>query len=257
MPNLKIDDKNYLHYQLLDGDKSKPYLVFLHEGLGCVDLWKGFPERLCKTTGCPGLVYDRLGYGKSSPLNHRYTIHFMHEHALNTLPLLLEAVIPNTSFILIGHSDGGSICLIFGAERPALLKGIITEAAHVFVESETVAGIKDADDAWKQGNLKGMFKYHGDKTEIIFKAWSEIWLTSSFKHWNIEYLLPSIDVPLLVIQGRDDQFGTVEQVNSITSKFGGTVHSKIIDNCAHSQHLEAEKEVLSFMREFLSQVIQG
>ena len=257
MPKLKIDDKNYLYYQLLDGDKSKPYLVFLHEGLGCVDLWKGFPERLCKTTGCPGLVYDRLGYGKSSPLNHRYTIHFMHEHALNELPLLLDAVIPNTSFILIGQSDGGSICLIFGAERPPLLKGIITEAAHVFVESETVAEIKNVDDAWEQGKLKGMFKYHGDKTEIIFKAWSEIWLTSSFKHWNIEYLLPSIEVPLLVIQGRDDQFGTVEQVNSITSKSGGTVTSKIIDNCAHSPHLEAEKEVLGFMGEFLSQVIQG
>ena len=111
MPELNIDENHSLNYNLIHGVKGKPYLVFLHEGLGCEAMWEDFPELLCKTTGCPGLIYDRLGYGRSSPLHRAYTVHYMHDYALKELPTLLETVIPDTPFILIGHSDGGSIRL--------------------------------------------------------------------------------------------------------------------------------------------------
>ena len=256
MPYLKIDDKHWLHYQLIQGDKAKPYLVFLHEGLGCTAMWRDFPETLCSATGCPGLVYDRLGYGKSSPFKSARTVHYLHEYALQELPQLLESVIPETSFILIGHSDGGSISLIFGAERPSFLKGIITEAAHVFVDHETIAGIRMATKSWAEGRLRGLAKYHGDKTETLFKAWSETWLTKWFKHWSIEYLLPSIEVPMLVIQGVDDQYGSTEQVKSIASKTSGYVHMEFLENCSHVPHLEAQPVVVELMSNFIVQLCQ-
>ena len=254
MSKLKIDKNKSLNYHLITGDRGKPCLVFLHEGLGCVAMWKDFPRLLCRTTGCPGLIYDRVGYGKSSPLNHTRTIHYMHEYALHELPMLLETVIPQTPFILIGHSDGGSISLIYGAERPSLLRGIITEAAHVFVDSETIAGIKATDEAWKKGILTGLSKYHGDKTEIMFKAWSVTWLTDWFRYWNIEYLLPSIVAPLLAIQGADDQYGSLDQVHSIVSKCSGSAQLEVVENCGHSPHLEAKPTVLKLMSDFVTQL---
>ncbi|MCP4338560.1 MAG: alpha/beta hydrolase [Desulfobulbaceae bacterium] len=257
MPHLKINESHRLHYQLIHGVTAMPYLVFLHEGLGCAAMWGDFPELLCRATGCPGLVYDRLGYGESSPLNHPRTVHYLHEYALHELPMLLERIIPRTPFILIGHSDGGSISLIYGAERPALLKGIITEAAHVFVDPKTIAGIKSAQKAWAKGKLSGLAKYHGDKTETIFKAWAETWLSQWFKHWNIEYLLPSLEVPILAIQGGNDQYGSTEQVKSIASKTSGYTQMKMLENCSHVPHIEAQPVVVDLMTDFIARLSQG
>ena len=254
MAKLTIEANYSLNYSIIEGAMNSPYLVFLHEGLGCEAMWGGFPELLCETTGCPGLVYDRLGYGKSSPLNHAHTVHYMHEYALKELPKLLESACSGKAFILIGHSDGGSISLIYGAARPSLLKGIITEAAHVFVEPKTIARIRSADEAWEKGLLKGLSKYHGDKTESIFKAWSTTWLTSWFKHWSIEYLMPSIEVPLMVIQGTDDQYGSADQVNSIVSKSSGNAQVEMIEGCGHAPHLEAQPVVLELMSNFIAQI---
>ena len=257
MPELRIDKNHRLYYQLIQGDTTMPYLVFLHEGLGSTGMWREFPERLCKKTGCPGLVYDRLGYGKSSPSNHLRTVHYLHRYALEELPKLIKAVIPQKPFILIGHSDGGSISLIFAAERPSFLQGIITEAAHIFVDNETIAGIQSTKAAWAEGKLRGLVKYHGEKTETLFKAWAETWLTKWFKHWNIEYLLPSIKVPLLVIQGADDQYGSTDQVKTIASKTSGYVQQEIVDKCAHVPHLEAQDLILKLMSDFIARIHQG
>jgi pimeloyl-ACP methyl ester carboxylesterase len=257
VPLLELDADRHIHYQLIHGDKEKPYLVFLHEGLGCVAMWGDFPQRVCATSGCPGLVYDRSGYGNSSPLAHKRTIHYLHEYALIELPLLLQAVIPDTPFIVIGHSDGGSIGLIYGAERSPLLQGIITEAAHVFVEPETIAGVSEADKAWEKGKLRGLLRYHGAQTETLFKAWSETWRSNWFKWWNIEYLLPSIDVPLLVIQGRDDQYGSERQVTAIVAKSGGPAQAKLIEQCAHVPHQEAEDEVAHLMCAHIARMRAG
>lgn len=254
MPRVILDEHRILYYRLIPGNTRMPYLVYLHEGLGCTAMWSDFPKLLCGATGCPGLVYDRAGYGKSSALPHTRTIHYLHDYGLRELPALLKSVIPDAPFILIGHSDGGSISLIFGAEHPHCLRGIITEAAHVFVDSETINGIKAAVNAWNKGKLTALTKYHGDKTEAVFRAWSETWLAHWFRHWNIEYLLPSIDVPLLAIQGSDDQYASTEQVKSIATRSSGCSHLKIVDNCAHTPHLEAQTVVLKLMSDFIAQI---
>lgn len=256
MPELKTGDDHVIHYQFIEGDSRRVHLVYLHEGLGCTAMWEDFPTLLCEMTGCPGLLYDRLGYGKSSPLNRLRTIHYLHQYAIEELSNFLDEIIPDSPFILIGHSDGGSISLIFGAERSPRLKGIITEAAHVFVEPATIAGIKIAKQAWNEGKLTGLAKYHGEKTESIFKAWSETWLKSWFKHWNIEYLLPSVEVPLLAIQGRDDPYGSIDQVNSIVSGSSGYADHRIIDNAGHCPHKEAQSIVLQLMADFITQINQ-
>jgi pimeloyl-ACP methyl ester carboxylesterase len=249
-----IAENHNIYYQLINSDADKPYLVFLHEGLGCTDMWHDFPKLLCTTTGCPGLAYDRLGHGRSSPLRQPRTIHYLHEHGLQELPILLKKIIPEKKYFLIGHSDGGSISLIYGAERPPLLQGIITEAAHVFVDTETLEGIAAADILWKQGKLKNLHKYHGERTESVFQAWSATWQSLWFRNWNIKNLLPDIEVPLLVIQGADDQYGSVEQVNAIVVKSGGHARSELIAKCGHSPHREALTVVLQHMSEFITDV---
>ncbi|MEE4242602.1 MAG: alpha/beta hydrolase [Desulfopila sp.] len=253
MADLTLQPHYRLHYQLIEGDKDKPVLVYLHEALGCTFMWRDFPELLCRATGCPGLLYDRLGHGKSSPLLHERTIHYLHELALKELPLLLKQLIPDQTYILVGHSDGGSIALLLGAERPLLLRGIITEAAHVFVDAETLSGIQGALQAWQKGKLAGLRKHHGENTEVIFAAWHKTWLASWFRSWNIEYALPSITAPLLVLQGENDQYGSRDQVKSITSGASPDARAEIIAGCAHIPHLEAQSRVLDLMARFITE----
>ena len=168
---------------------------------------------------------------------------------------MLEQCIPQRPYFLIGHSDGGSISLIFGAERPGFLKGIITEAAHVFVEPLTVAGIYRVEEAFQRGEMGGLARYHGDKMENIFRAWADTWLSDWFQSWNIEGLLPAITSPALVIQGRDDQYGTERQVRAIVSGVSGRVESVLLDNCGHSPHKEMPGEVLDAMSRFIRRIV--
>ena len=240
-----------IYYEFIDGEKDRPCLIFLHEGLGCTAMWKTFPENLCRKTGYCGLVYDRLGYGRSSSLKKFRTIHYLHEYALNELPEILSALIPETPYILVGHSDGGSISLIHASEQPSLLRGVITESAHVFVEGMTLEGIRAAGEAYSAGKLKKLADFHGDKTDSVFKAWYDIWLSSGFAYWNIEYLLPSIECPVLVIQGIGDQYGSYDQVTSIASGISGKPQTAMIPDCGHVPHIEAADAVLETMHNFL------
>ena len=255
MTTLLYNDTEQISYEKIEGDPEYPTLVFLHEGLGCHAMWKDFPRQLCRKTGCPGLVYDRLGFGKSSLLSSTRTIHYLHDSALHELPYVLEQCIPKRPFVLIGHSDGGSISLIFGAEKPLFLKGIITEAAHVFVETITIAAIHRVVEAFKNGEMKGLSRYHGEKTEYIFWAWADTWLSDWFQFWNIENLLPAIQCPMLVIQGREDQYGTERQVEAIVSKSSGRARPVLLDNCGHSPHREMPDTVLDIMSGFVGQII--
>lgn len=251
MPELISATGQRIFYLRIEGDESRPTLVFLHEGLGCVDMWGEFPRRLCARTGCPGLVYDRIGYGRSSPLKRGRTIHYLHEYALMELPLVLERLLPERPVILVGHSDGGSIALIYGAERPSRLQGIITEAAHVYVDEETLAGIALAEKAWQQGKMGGLLQYHGDKTEELFSAWAETWQSVWFRSWNIEYLLPSIITPMLVIQGEKDQYGTLAQMDAVVSASSGKTCFQIVEGCGHVPHIDASDDVLESMSSFI------
>lgn len=254
MATLSLAEDLQIHYVTLEGEEGRPWLIFLHEGLGSIAQWKDFPERLCERTGCPGLVYDRQGYGGSSPLTESRTIHYLHKYALIELPQLLAAVLPGKPYVLIGHSDGGSIGLIHGAEKPSGLKGIITEAAHVLVEPETLAGIEQAVTAHQQGHLRGLARYHGEKAETVFSAWADTWLSPPFAAWNIEYLLPAIEVPLLVLQGMADQYGTQAQVDSIVSRSSGQATPLMLEDCGHTPHKDMPALVLDLMSCFVNRM---
>ncbi len=254
MNTLYLQSGREIFYRLIAGNERFPYLVFLHEGLGCTAMWKDFPDRLCAMTDCPGLVYDREGYGKSSPLCRIRTVHYLHEYALGELPEVLGELIPGRAFVLIGHSDGGSIGLIFGAEKSPFLKAIITEAAHVFVEPETLRGIEAAAEAYEKGHFSGLFKYHGDKTDDLFRAWADIWRSELFQYWNIEYVLPSIACPLLVLQGSRDQYGTERQVETIVANSSGRATPVFVDNCGHAPHQEQPEKVLQILAEYIGRL---
>lgn len=251
MAILELGYNQHLYYDMIAGDLKRPHLVFLHEGLGCTAMWQEFPRLLCAKTGCPGLVYDRPGYGRSSPSAAPRTIHYLHHDALTGLSRVISRLIPGTPYFLVGHSDGGSIALIHASEKPAHLQGIITEAAHVFVEEETLAGIRATTAAFAAGKLQGLFSYHGEKTEAVFRAWSDTWLSDFFRHWNIEYLLPSIECPILAVQGAEDQYGTVAQVNTIDAQAPEAVKA-MIEDCGHVPHKERGDVVLQLMAEFLA-----
>ncbi|MYN04369.1 alpha/beta fold hydrolase [Pseudoduganella sp. DS3] len=245
-----------LHYELIDGDPRLPLLVFLHEGLGCGAMWKGFPERLCAQTSCAGLVYDREGYGLSSPARAPRTIHYLHLSALQELPALLQQVAPDREHIVIGHSDGGSIALIYAAGRPAALRAVVTAAAHVFVEDITLAGIRQAVQAHADGKLHGLACYHGEKAGQVFSAWADTWLAPPFRHWNIEYLLPAIACPVLALQGDDDQYGSGAQLDAIARAVPGA-RSLLLPGCGHSPHLEQPEATAQAMAAFINSLAAG
>ena len=255
MPFLPRNSMDKIYYETVEHNTEYPVLVFLHEGLGCREMWQDFPERLCQMTGCSGLLYDRIGHGKSSPLSSHRTIHYLHKHAMEELPFVLEQIIPERPYILVGHSDGGTIGLLHGAERPVHLKAIITEAAHVLVEPVTTAGIRDANGAFRKGMMDGLYTYHGDKTESIFMAWSDTWLSDWFQSWSIEYLLPSIICPILVMQGQDDQYGTSRQVETIVTGVSGFAEPVFLEGCGHSPHRDQPEKVAQKMSVFIDQVI--
>lgn len=242
-----------LFYQHLAGDQSKPTLVFLHEGLGSSQMWREFPQQLCQVTGCPGLVYDRLGYGQSSQAKQPRTLHYLHQYALEELPQVLKHCLGDKPYFLVGHSDGGSIALLHAAAQPKQLRGVLSAAAHIFVEPETLRGIEQAVIAWQQGKLDGLYKYHGAHTEQVFFAWADTWLSKGFKHWNIEYALPSITAPVLALQGIDDQYGSERQVAGIVKQVVGLGQPCLLPRCGHSPHREAPEATLAAMAEFIDQ----
>lgn len=253
--HLELDGAQ-LYYELIDGDSRKPLLVFLHEGLGSAAMWKGFPERLCAATGCAGLVYDRLGYGQSSAFAAARTIHYLHQYALFELPEVLRRLAPGREHIVVGHSDGGSIALIYAAGRPEGLRAVVTAAAHVFVEDMTLAGIRTAVDAHGAGKLRGLARYHGAKAGQVFFAWADTWLAPPFRHWNIEYLLPAIACPLLAVQGRDDQYGSGAQLDAIGSGVPGA-RQLVLPACGHSPHLEQPEATVHAMADFIAPLLAG
>ena len=171
---------------------NRPTLVFLHEGLGSIEMWHDFPVAIMENTGCDALIYDRWGHGKSESLDVKRTLRYVHDEALGSLPeVLIELKVDDT--ILIGHSDGGSIALIFAAEYPELVRGLISEAAHVFVEEITLEGIREAVEIYRTTDLKERLeRYHEDNTEKLFRAWCDTWLSPEFREWNIEEYLPKI-----------------------------------------------------------------
>jgi pimeloyl-ACP methyl ester carboxylesterase len=241
--------KLYIEYN--NSFENKPTIVFLHDSLGCTQLWRDFPAKLAEATECNVLVYDRLGYGKSFPmLTHERENNYMESEADLLNDLLNELNIKDA--ILFGHSDGGTIALITASKYPEKVKATICEAGHIFVEDVTVKGVKDAVEAYQTTDLRERLqKYHGDKVEMMVKAWTEIWLSDRFRSWNIEYVLKNITSPLLFIQGEADDYGTLDQLEKTISQVSGSAEKFIIPNVGHTPHKEVPVVVLEKSIEFI------
>jgi pimeloyl-ACP methyl ester carboxylesterase len=226
---------------------AEPALVFLHEGLGSVALWRDFPARLAQATGRRALLYSRAGHGQSHLPDADRTPRFMHEEALDVLPRVLrDAGIERP--VLVGHSDGGSIALIHASRHP--VAALVLLAPHVFVEDVTVASIEEARETFATTDLgTRMARYHRDP-ERTFRLWNDIWLAPAFRSWNIEDVLADVTAPALVIQGEHDQYGTLAQIDAIERGLGGEVTRVVLD-ARHAPHLEAPEQTLTAAAEFL------
>ena len=255
MARVKLNHGEQIHYRLLPGAKDRPYLVFLHEGLGCVEMWKDFPNRLCQAVDCPGLIYDRSGFGRSSAQFQPRTLHYLHTGALVELFEIVRGLIPGHPYFLVGHSDGGSIALIHASEKPEQLCGVIAEAPHVMVEPITLEGIHQTVASFGEQKRKALSKYHGEKAETVFRAWHEIWLDRAFSHWNIEYVLPSVQCPCLILHGKRDPYGTEQQAALIASSLSGHVQLEVIAHCGHAPHLESPATSLELMTGFIQSIL--
>ncbi|HEY6245121.1 MAG TPA: alpha/beta hydrolase [Pyrinomonadaceae bacterium] len=238
------------------GPDEAPTIVFLHEGLGCVEMWRDFPEQVVEATGCGALVYSRAGYGKSDGIVLPRRVEFMHDEALSVLPQILKEFRIDKG-ILFGHSDGGSISLILAGSGIANnILGLVLEAPHVFVEPIGIESIMKAKQNYEHGSLRASLqKYHGDNVESAFRGWNDVWLNPQFRSWNIESYLPGIRVPALVIQGEQDQYGTLRQVRTIQDASGGPVETLVLSDCGHSPHRDQPKTVLENVPRFIKQYI--
>lgn len=224
-------------------DSSLP-IIFLHDSLGSITVWKQFPKLVAEQANLKSIVYDREGYGQSDPfVNAKRNNRYLELQADFLIRFLDQLNIDKC--ILFGHSDGGSIALIAGAKYPERIQGIITEGAHVFVEEVTLAGILAAKESFKNTDLKTkLIRHHGDKVDAIFSAWTETWLNQGFKTWNIEEFLQHIECPVLTIYGEKDEYGTLLQAESISTKISGYSEKLIIPGIGHTPHKEAKETTL-------------
>jgi pimeloyl-ACP methyl ester carboxylesterase len=231
---------------------DKPTIVMLHEGLGSISLWKDFPEQIARATRCGVLAYSRYGHGKSERLREKHKPDFMHHQGKVVLPALLEELGINQP-ILLGHSDGGSISIIYAATAPASLRALILEAPHVFVEDLTVGSIAKIRGTYRTTNLPQKLGRHHDHVDEAFWGWNDIWLDSAFRDWNIEDCLDAIRCPMLVIQGEQDEYGTLEQVAAIQRRVP-QAQALILQNCGHSPHRDQPAATLKAISGFVGKL---
>jgi pimeloyl-ACP methyl ester carboxylesterase len=234
---------------------NAPLIVFLHEGLGSLAMWRDFPQRLCDAAGCRGLVYSRPGYGRSTPraLEEAWGLDFMHRQAHEVLPALLAALGVDTLAHppwLFGHSDGASIALLYAAHFTRQVAGAIMLAPHILVEDLSVASIEQARIAYRETDLRGrLAKYHDDP-DSAFWGWNRIWLDPAFRAWSIEAEIGFIACPLMAVQGLDDEYGTLEQIRGIARRVPGTRLLELPD-CGHSPHRDQAAAVIEAASAFV------
>jgi pimeloyl-ACP methyl ester carboxylesterase len=231
---------------------ARPTLVLLHEGLGSVALWKDFPAKLAGRTGCGVLVYSRYGHGNSEKLTEKRPVRFIHQEGEVVLPQLLDKL-GIVKPVLIGHSDGGSIALIFAGRYPDAVSGLILEAPHIFVEDLSVASIAQAKTTYETTDFpQRLGRYHAN-VDATFWGWNDIWLDPEFRSWNIEEYVPRTTCSVLCIQGEQDEYGTIAQVESIKA---GAPQTQIamLPNCKHSPHRDQETRTLELMGEFIGAI---
>ena len=239
-----------LEVERISGDATRPTLVFLHEGLGSISMWRDFPARVAAATGCPAVVYSRYGYGQSDRLEAPFGVDYMHREALETLPDLL-AKLGIERPVLVGHSDGASIALIHAGARDGLT-GLVALAPHVFVEDISVQSIAAAKVAFETTGLPEKLARHHADARRTFYGWNDIWLHPEFRRWNIEAFLPAIRCPVLAVQGVDDEYGTMAQVEAMARQVRGRCEIVKLDACGHSPQRDQPEATLAAIARFLA-----
>lgn len=236
--------------------RERPLLVFLHEGLGSVAMWKDFPSALCEAADVRGLVYSRPGYGRSTPrgANEHWDLDFMHRQAHEVLPALFDALGIDTAAErpwLFGHSDGGSIALLHAARFPDRVAGAIVLAPHILVEEFGLASIRAARETYLNTDLRQRLARYHDDPDSAFWGWNDIWLDPRFPHWSIESEIEAIRCPLLAVQGVDDEYGTLEQIRGIRRR---VPHAELLElpRCGHSPHRDQPEALIAAVQRFMS-----
>jgi pimeloyl-ACP methyl ester carboxylesterase len=232
-----------VEYRMVPGDPARPPLVFLHEGLGSAGLWRDFPDKLARRLGARALVYSRFGYGQSDGLLSPRTLRFMHEEALDYLPPLLDALGLERP-LLVGHSDGASIALIHAGASGRAVAGLALMAPHVFVEPVCVQSIARIRETYRTSDLRARLARHHAHVDDAFLGWADTWLAPEFLAWSIEDVLADIAVPMLLIQGRDDEYGTLAQLDRIEARARAPTRRLVLDDCGHAPQRDQESAVL-------------
>jgi pimeloyl-ACP methyl ester carboxylesterase len=241
-----------LEYRVIAGNESKPTLLFMHHGLGCVSTWRDVPDVIAARTGCRAVLYSRWGHGASEPSARPRGVRFMHDEAQRVLPELLDALkIDNP--ILIGHSDGASIALIHAGGHVRPVRALVLLAPHVFVEDCSVASIANIRQRYQATNLRErLWRHHGDNVDGAFHGWTDVWLDPAFREWNIEHYLGGIGVPTLIVQGEDDEYGTARQAEAVAAQVKGEVEVMMLPQCGHAPHRDQREIVVQRLVAFIA-----
>lgn len=236
--------------------EAAPTIVMLHEGLGSVGLWGSFPQQLAAATGAGVFIYSRAGYGNSSPAKLPRTISFMHEEACEVLPRALDAIGFQRG-LLLGHSDGASIATIYaGSVQDHRIRGLVLIAPHFFTEEMGLAEIRRANEAFASGALRDKLKrWHAD-VDGAFRSWSEPWLDPNFRNWNITEALGYIRVPILIVQGANDQYGTLKQLEAAQQECFCPVETAVLPGIRHVPHREAAETTLAVVAGFINRLLR-
>jgi pimeloyl-ACP methyl ester carboxylesterase len=242
-----------LEYEWLDPDAAHaPVVVFLHEGLGSRSMWRDYPAQLCDSLGARGLVYSRPGYGRSTlkAADERWPVDFMHRQARDVLPAFLACVGAPARTWLFGHSDGASIALLYAAAFPERVAGVVAVAPHLFVEDVSVRSIEAARAAYETGDLRARLARHHDDSDSAFRGWNDIWLDPRFRTWNIEAEMHAIRCPVLAVQGVDDEYGTMAQIDRLAALVPQASLVKMA-GCGHSPHRDQPQKLTDAVAAFV------
>lgn len=252
---LKINDYQLFYRYLIDKkNPAEPVLIFLHDSWGCTEMWEDFPEKIAELFGLNALIYDRRGFGKSSPFAPEPRTKYYLHHSADELINVMDALKIKKA-MLYGHSDGGSIALIAAAVQPERFQAIMVEGAHSFVEEKGKAAVRESrDKAQTNSLLQSLEKYHSDKTAEVFRKWHETWLSDFFTDWTIVPLLKSIQCPVLAFRGENDPFDTIGQLNVLEQEIPSPITAKVISNAAHTPRKENKAETMKLIRLFQSTI---
>jgi pimeloyl-ACP methyl ester carboxylesterase len=243
-----------IEYRMVPGDSARPTLVFLHQGLGSLSLWHDFPDKVAARLGARALIYSRFGYGQSDGLLEKRSMQFMHQEALEILPPLLDQLGIERP-LLVGHSDGASIALIYAGSSGRPIAGLALMAPHVFIEPVCVESIARVRETYRTTDLRARLAKHHAHVDDAFLGWADTWLLPEFRSWSIEEHVARIRAPMLLIPGLDDEYGTLAQLDRIEALAQGPTSRLVLPDCGHDPARDQEAAVLSAIVSFAKSLV--